>query len=104
MSGITTGFLLIVFAAACGGAFAVPIKLRKRFELENLYVIAAAITMVIIPLAVAPFYLPHWRDAIAGAGSAIVSRGLMFGFAWGLGAITFGYGISMVGLSLGYAI
>jgi L-rhamnose-H+ transport protein len=104
VSGITTGFVLIVFAAACGGAFAVPIKLRKRFELENLYVISSAITMLIIPLVIAPFYLPHWRDAIAGAGSAIVSRGLIFGFAWGLGAITFGYSISMVGLSLGYAI
>jgi L-rhamnose-H+ transport protein len=104
MNGITAGFALIVFAALCGGAFAVPIKLRKRFELENLYVIAAGITMVIIPLILAPVYLPHWQDAIAQAGSAVFWRGLVFGFAWGLGAITFGYSISMVGLSLGYAV
>lgn len=104
MNGITAGFALIVFAALCGGAFAVPIKLRKRFELENLYVIAAGITMIVIPLALAPLYLPHWQDAIAQSGTAVVWRGLAFGFAWGLGAITFGYSISMVGLSLGYAV
>jgi L-rhamnose-H+ transport protein len=104
MNGIAAGFLLIIFAALCGGAFAVPIKLRKRFELENLYVIGAGITMLIIPLIVAPIYLPHWQEAISQAGSSIIWRGLIFGFAWGLGAITFGYGISMVGLSLGYAV
>ena len=104
MSGLAAGFALIIFAAVCGGAFAVPIKLRKRFELENLYVIAAGITMIIIPLILAPIYLPHWQDAIAQAGSAVIWRGLLFGFAWGLGAITFGYSISMVGLSIGYAV
>ncbi len=104
MSGLAAGFALIVFAAVCGGAFAVPIKLRKRFELENLYVIAAGITMIVIPLVLAPIYLPHWRDAIAQAGSPVIWRGLLFGFAWGLGAITFGYSISMMGLSIGYAV
>jgi L-rhamnose-H+ transport protein len=104
MHGIAAGFGLIIFAAVCGGAFAVPIKLRKRFELENLYVIGASITMLVIPLVLAPVCLPHWQDAIAEAGPPVVWRGLIFGFAWGLGAITFGYGISMVGLSLGYAV
>lgn len=104
MNGIVAGFALIVFSALCGGAFAVPIKLRKRFELENLYVIGAGITMIVIPLVLAPIYLPHWQQAIAQAGPAIIWRGLIFGFAWGLGAITFGYAISMVGLSLGYAV
>lgn len=104
MNGLAIGFTLIVFAAICGGAFAVPIKMKKRYALENLYVIAAAITMVIIPLALAPFCLPHWELAIRNAGSTVIWRGLIFGFAWGLGAITFGYSISMVGLSLGYAV
>jgi L-rhamnose-H+ transport protein len=104
MKGITAGFLLIIFASLCGGAFAVPIKLRKRYELENLYVIGAGITMLVIPMILAPIYLPRWQDAIAQAGSPIIWRGLLFGFAWGLGVITFGYGISMEGLSLGYAV
>jgi L-rhamnose-H+ transport protein len=60
--------------------------------------------MLVIPLVLAPICLPHWQQAIGQAGPPVVWRGLIFGFSWGLGAITFGYGISMVGLSLGYAI
>jgi L-rhamnose-H+ transport protein len=104
MNGISIGFALIIFAAVCGGCFAVPIKFRHRFELENLYVIAALVTMIILPLLIAPFVLPHWTEAIAQAGRGIVWRGLAYGFAWGFGAITFGYSISMVGLSIGYAV
>jgi L-rhamnose-H+ transport protein len=104
MDGIVVGFALIIFAAVCGGAFATPIKFRHRFELENLYVIAAFITMIVVPFVLAPIFLPHWTMAISQAGSGVVWRGLAFGFAWGLGAITFGYSISMVGLSVGYAV
>lgn len=104
MNSMGTGFALILFAAVCGGIFALPIKLRRRYELENLYVMAAFITMIGLPLLLAPFLLPHWTDAIAAAGSPVVWRGLIYGFAWGLGATSFGYGVSMVGLSLGYAI
>lgn len=104
MNSMGTGFALILFAAVCGGIFALPIKLRRRYELENLYVMAAFVTMIGLPLLLAPFLLPHWPQAIAAAGSRVVWRGLAYGFAWGLGATSFGYGVSMVGLSLGYAV
>jgi L-rhamnose-H+ transport protein len=104
MHGMAIGFALILFSAVCGGVFAVPIKLKRRYELENLYVVAAFVTMIALPLLLAPFFLPHWTRAIAEVGPAVIWRGLGFGFAWGMGATTFGYGISMVGLSLGYAV
>jgi L-rhamnose-H+ transport protein len=104
MNGVVAGFALIIFAAICGGGFAVPIKFRHRYELENLYVIAASVTMIVLPLVLAPFVLPRWTDAVSQAGTGVIWRGLGFGFAWGLGAITFGYSISLVGLSIGYAV
>jgi L-rhamnose-H+ transport protein len=104
VNGTGIGFALILFAALCGGVFAVPIKMKRTYELENLYVMAAFITMIAIPLLLAPLVLPHWKLAIAQAGAQVIWRGLLFGFAWGLGATAFGYGISMVGLSLGYAV
>jgi len=103
-NSVAAGFALIIFAAVCGGAFALPIKLRRRFELENLYVVAATITMLILPLVVAGAVLPHWPHAISAVGAGVVWRGLGYGFAWGVGAIAFGYAISLVGLSIGYAV
>lgn len=104
MNHLLPGFALILFAAICGGAFALPIRMRRRFELENLYVVAACVTMLIIPYLAAQLWLPHWEMAIAAAGGGTLARGLAYGFAWGLGAITFGYGVNAVGLSMGYAI
>lgn len=103
MQSLPLGFALIVFSAVCGGAFAVPLKRRRCFELENMYVLASLITMIVIPTIVAQVFLPDWPLAISGAGRT-VWVGLAFGFAWGIGAITFGYGVTMAGLSIGYAI
>jgi L-rhamnose-H+ transport protein len=98
------GFSLIFFAAICGGAFAVPLKRRRKFELENMYVLAPLVTMICIPLIAAALFLPHWPAALQNAGRDTLWRGFGFGFAWGIGAITFGYGVTMAGLSLGYAV
>src|SRR4051794_8336105 len=98
------GFALILFAAVCGGAFAVPLKRRRKFQLENMYLIASAVTMLGIPLTVAAIFVPEWRDALRAAGAGVVWRGIAYGVAWGLGAVAFGYGVTMAGLSLGYAI
>jgi L-rhamnose-H+ transport protein len=100
---LSLGFTLILFAAVCGGAFAVPLKRRRKFALENIYVLASLLTMVVIPLLVASFSLPDWPAAIRNAGGGTVTRGLAYGFAWGVGAVTFGYGVSLAGLSIGYA-
>ncbi len=104
MNSLLTGFLLIFFAAVCGGAFAVPIKLRRRFELENLYVIAGAVTMILLPLVVGSLFLPSWNEAMMRTPPKVLWVGLGFGFAWGIGAVTFGYGVNLAGLSLGYAV
>ncbi len=104
MNSSLTGFALIIFAAICGGAFAVPIKLRRRFELENLYVIAGAVTMLILPLLAGMLFLPCWREALARTSATVLAVGMGFGFAWGIGAVTFGYGVNLAGLSLGYAV
>lgn len=104
MNSLLNGFALIVFAAVCGGAFAVPIKLRHRFELENLYVIAGAVTMILLPLVVGQLFLPSWHEALVQTPSTLLWVGLGFGFAWGIGAVTFGYAVNLVGLSLGFAL
>ncbi len=104
MNSLLTGFSLIFFAAVCGGVFAVPIKLRRRFELENLYVIAGAVTMILLPLVVGSLFLPSWHEAMMRTPAKVLWVGLGFGFAWGIGAVTFGYGVNLAGLSLGYAV
>jgi len=103
MPSSVLGFLLVFVAAISGGALAVPLKRRRKFELENIYVPSTAVMMLIIPFLMAAFVLPNWPEALRAAGETTVWAGAAYGFGWGVGAILFGYGVTMAGMSVGYA-
>lgn len=97
------GFLLVFIAAISGGALAVPLKKRRKFELENIYVPCTLVMMLVLPFIMAAFVAPHWPDAIYAAGARTVWAGVAYGFGWGIGAILFGYGVTLAGMSVGFA-
>jgi L-rhamnose-H+ transport protein len=103
MPSTLAGFLLVLVAAVSGGALAVPLKRRRTFELENIYVPSAAVMMLIIPFVMAALVLPDWPEAIRAAGARTVWSGAAYGFGWGVGAILFGYGVTLAGMSVGFA-
>lgn len=98
------GFLLVLIAAIAGGALAVPLKKRRSFELENIYIPSTLVMMLGLPLAMAAAVLPHWTEALQAAGTRTVWTGAAYGFGWGIGAILFGYGVTLAGMSVGFAI
>lgn len=97
------GFSLVFIAAVAGGGLAVPLKKRRKFELENIYVPATLVMMIILPLIMAAFVTPDWMEAVHAAGARTVYAGMAYGFGWGMGAILFGYGVTLAGMSVGYA-
>jgi L-rhamnose-H+ transport protein len=103
MNPLIPGFGLIFLAALSGGAFAVPLKLRRRFEWENTWIAGFFFALIVFPFVSVAIFLPEWSGAIAAAGTTTVVIALAFGFLWGWGSITFAMGISAVGLSIGYA-
>jgi len=98
------GFGLIGSSAVLNAAFAVPLKLRRRFEWENTWLLAMFCAMIAFPLIAASFLLPHWLVAIASVGTSTLLTVAFFGFLWGIGSVTFAIGIDVIGISLGYAI
>ena len=62
------GFALVFVAAIAGGGLAVPLKKRRQFELENIYIPATLIMMIILPLIMAAFVTPDWLEAVRTAG------------------------------------
>ena len=98
------GFALVFIAAIAGGALAVPLKKRRVFELENIYIPSTLVMMLVLPCLMAAFVLPHWPDAVHAAGAGTVWAGAAYGFGWGIGSILFGYGVTLAGMSVGFAI
>lgn len=97
------GFALISIAAVAGGALAVPLKHRRKFELENIYLPCTIVMMLILPMGMATFLMPNWLEAMRATGAGAVFRGAAYGFGWGIGSILFGYGVTMAGMSVGFA-
>jgi L-rhamnose-proton symport protein (RhaT) len=104
MNSLVSGFGLILFAALAGGAFAVPLKMRRRYEWENTWLLGFFFALIVIPLATVTVFLPVWWQAVANSGFKTLAIAVAFGFLWGWGAVTFAIGINAIGLSLGYAI
>ena len=103
MHSTILGFVLVFIAAIAGGALAVPLKKRRKFELENIYVPSTLVMMLILPFLMAAFVAPHWQEAVHAAGARTVWAGAAYGFGWGIGAILFGYGVTLAGMSVGVA-
>jgi len=98
------GFALVFIAAIAGGGLAVPLKKRRKFELENIYVPCTLVMMLILPFVMAAFVTPNWLGAVHAAGARTVWAGAAYGFGWGIGAILFGYGVTLAGMSVGFAV
>lgn len=103
MHSLFLGFSLVFIAAIAGGALAVPLKKRRQFELENIYIPSTLVMMLILPMITAALVAPNWQRAVNAAGTQTVWAGAAYGFGWGVGAILFGYGVTMAGMSVGYA-
>lgn len=103
-TGLIAGLLVFLLSAVCNGAFAFPQKFVKNFAWENTWGTFWFFAMVVIPLIVMPFLVQNVTDTWSTAGTAKVINTILFGSLWGLGCITFGIGISAIGLSLGFSI
>lgn len=103
MQASVPGFALVFLAAAAGGGLAVPLKNRRIFALENIYIPATLVMMLILPLTMAVLVVPEWLQALEVTGARTLWAGAAFGLGWGAGAVLFGYGVTAAGMSVGYA-
>jgi len=102
---MTTGILLLLAGAVCGGSFGLPSKfVKKDTHWETLWGPFFLFVSVLIPTLVFPMIAKGLFATVAEAGLAVVIWPVAFGFLWGLGSMTLGMSFSFIGLSLAYAI
>jgi len=103
-TSLAFGFAFIVLAAICNGTLAVPQKFVRGFAWENTWGAFYLLTMIVIPGVVAAAWLEGGWNVWREAGLSRVMVPVAFGMLWGCGMTCFGLGITMLGISLGYAI
>ena len=102
--GLLLGLGIFLVAGIGNGAIAFPQKFVKKFAWENTWGTFYLLTMVVIPALVIPFCVNDIWGIWSAAGSKAVMVPILLGLLWGVGCITFGASIHMVGLSLGFTL
>ena len=102
---MTTGLILIVLGALCGGSFGLPSKfVRKGTPWETLWGPFFFFATILLPLLAGPVLIKNLFGVIGSLTLAQWIGPVVFGFLWGLGSMTLGLSFVFVGLSLAYAI
>jgi len=104
MISTVVGIVSAVAAGIVNGSFATPMKRMGKWQWENTWLMWAVWALVIVPLIIALVTVPQFMEAYRNTESKVVLRTFLLGAGWGVGAVTFGLGLYMVGLSLGFSI
>jgi L-rhamnose-H+ transport protein len=86
------------------GTFALPSKYVKNFAWENTWGAFFLFAMLVAPVAFACATVNGLWAGYANIPGSVIFWVVALGFLWGCGFCCWGYGLSMVGLSLGYAL
>src|SRR6266403_1127953 len=94
------GYLLVVAAGVLQGSFMVPMKFTRRWGWENTWLGFTITAYLVWPWLLAWATLPHLFAIFASTSLRSFMLVELFGLGWGLGALTFGIGVNMLGLGV----
>jgi len=98
------GLFLTVISGVMAGSFSLPMKKTIRWAWENTWLVWAFTALLILPWALAFITVPHLFSVYSGVPADTLLMVWFFGLGWGLGAVLFGQGIALIGMSLAFAI
>jgi L-rhamnose-H+ transport protein len=98
------GLAIIVFSGVLIASFAAPMKLSRAWNWENTWLAYATLALVIIPLGLVVWAIPHPISFYTAIPPRILLPPLLFGFGWGIAQVTFGLSIARAGMAMAFAI
>jgi L-rhamnose-H+ transport protein len=97
---VVVGVLLAVFSGIFNGLFTAPMKMISGWKWENIWLVFIVTACLLMPAGMVGAMVPDIGGQLATAPGGAVSAALLFGFAWGFGAILFGLSVDRLGVSL----
>jgi L-rhamnose-H+ transport protein len=97
---LSVGVLFALLSGICNGLFTAPMKVEKRWQWENIWLVFIIVACLLMPFCFALSTLPAWTQIFETAPRGAIVASLTFGFAWGFGAICFGRSVDSLGVSL----
>jgi len=84
----------------CNGLFTAPLKMIPRWKWENIWLVFIVTSCLVGPFVIVSATVPNFPKLFSEAPAGAVVAALLFGFAWGFGAILFGRSVERLGVSV----
>ncbi len=98
------GMMIILISGALTGSFPFPMKYSRLWKWENSWLIFAAVALLVMPCLLAGVFVPNLMSIYGGVPGRALYVPLIFGFLWGIAQVTFGIGISAMGMALAFSV
>jgi L-rhamnose-H+ transport protein len=98
------GYLLVIAAGFFQGSFMLPMKFTKRWAWENTWLVFSLTAYLVWPWVLALITIPNLKDTLTSVSLRTLVLVETFGIGWAFGALTFGLGVDILGLALGFTL
>jgi L-rhamnose-H+ transport protein len=101
---LAMGIALTLVAGLMSGNCMLPMKFRRSWQWENLWLVFCLVSLVILPWALALTLVDHLIATYGSLSLVQLAIPFLFGAGWGIAQILFGLSVQRLGLGLAYAI
>ena len=104
MTSTIQAVLLVLCAAIMNAAYALPMKLNKKWEWEHSWFAFSILGVAVVPTIIALLTVPGLWSTYAEVSTGTLLRMVLFGASWGVSLVFFGLALTRLGLAITFAV
>jgi L-rhamnose-H+ transport protein len=103
-SNTVQAVLLVLCAAIMNAAYALPMKLNKKWEWEHSWFAFSILGVAVVPTVIALITVPKLWSTYATVSGGTLAAMVLFGASWGVSLVFFGLALTRLGLAITFAV
>ena len=103
-SNTVQAVLLVLWAAIMNAAYALPMKLNKKWEWEHSWFAFSIFGVAVVPTVIALLTVPTLWSTYATVSGETLTAMVLFGASWGVSLVFFGLALTRLGLAITFAV
>jgi L-rhamnose-H+ transport protein len=103
-SNAVQAVLLVLCAAIMNAAYALPMKLNKKWQWEHSWFAFSIFGVAVVPTVIALLTVPKLWSTYATVSGGTLTAMVLFGASWGVSLVFFGLALTRLGLAITFAV
>ncbi len=96
--------LLVLCAAIMNAAYALPMKLNRKWEWEHSWFAFSILGVAVVPTVIAVLTVPGLWSTYTVVSGGTLAKMVFFGASWGVSLVFFGLALTRLGMAITFAV